>query len=196
MVARCGRLDEELSAHLEMQTLREMRKGLPREEAEQAARRVFGNATLVSEACREQRGIRWLGTSCRDVTYGARQLWKDRGSPQLRCLRWHLESEPIAPSSAQWKACCCGPFPYQEQDRLVTLYCAVPSKGIPQMGFAIPDLRDLTSRSHSFSSIAGYFWGDANLADGAPEHVQDIHAGREAVLAAGRTRRHGTYVCR
>ncbi len=72
-------LDEELSAHLEMQTQREMRKGLSREAAEQAARRTFGNTTLVSEACREQRGIRWLEDFLQDVTYGARQLWKEKG---------------------------------------------------------------------------------------------------------------------
>src|SRR5664279_2111600 len=68
-------LDEELSAHLEMQTQRGMLNGLTREEAQLAARRTFGNVTLVSEACREQRGIRWLEDFLQDITYGARQLW-------------------------------------------------------------------------------------------------------------------------
>jgi putative ABC transport system permease protein len=169
-------LDEELSAHLEMQTLREMRNGLSRADAEHAARRMFGNATLVSEACREQRGIRWLEDFLQDVTYGARQLWKEKGFTAIAVLTLALGIGANCAIFSTVEGVLLRPFPYLEQDRLVTLFCAVPYKGLPQIGFAIPDLRDLTSRNHSFSSIAGYFWGDANLADGSPEHVQQVYA--------------------
>jgi len=169
-------LDEELSAHLEMQTLREMRKGLSREDAERAARRMFGNTTLVAEACREQRGIRWLEDFLQDVTYGARQLWKEKGFTAVAVFTLALGIGANCAIFSTVEGVLLRPFPYEEQERLASLYCAVPSKGIPEMGFAIPDLRDLTNRNHSFASIAAYFYGDANLADGAPEHAQSIYA--------------------
>jgi putative ABC transport system permease protein len=169
-------LDEELRAHLEMQTLREMRNGLSREEAERAARRTFGNTTLVAEACREQRGIRWLEDFLQDVTYGARQLWKEKGFTAIAVFTLALGIGANCAIFSTVEGVLLRPFPYQEQDRLVTIFSAIPSKGIPQMGSAIPDLRDLTRRSHSFTSVAAYFYGDANLSDGSPEHVKDVHA--------------------
>lgn len=169
-------LDEELSAHLEMQTEREMRKGLSRNEAQLAAQRMFGNPTLVSEECREQRGIRWLEDFLQDVSYGARQLWKEKGFTAVAVFTLALGIGANCAIFSTVEGVLLRPFPYLEQERLASLFCAVPSKGIPQMGFAIPDLRDLTNRNHSFASIAAYFYGDANLADGNPEHVQSICA--------------------
>ena len=169
-------LNEELSAHLEMETQRGMRNGLSREDARRAARRTFGNETLVSEACREQRGIRWLEDFSQDVAYGARQLWKEKGFAAIAVFTLALGIGANCAIFSTVEGVLLRPFPYLEQDRLVTIFSAVPSKGLPQMGSAIPDLRDLTTRSHSFASVAAYFYGEANLADGAPEHVQDVHA--------------------
>lgn len=169
-------LDEELSAHLEMETLRGMGKGLTRDEAQRAARRIFGNATLVSEECREQRGIRWLEDFLQDVTYGARQLWKEKGFTAIAVFTLALGIGANCAIFSTVEGVLLRPFPYLEQDRLATIICVAPSKGLSNMGFAIPDLRALTARSHSFSSVAAYFYGEANLADGAPEHVRDIHA--------------------
>src|SRR5260370_12705791 len=47
------RLDAELSFHLEQQTAENMTAGMSREEARYAARRAFGNPTLLGEQARE-----------------------------------------------------------------------------------------------------------------------------------------------
>ena len=169
-------LDEELSEHLEMQTLRGMSDGLSREEAERAARRMFGNVTLVSEACREQRGIRWLEDFLQDASYGARQLVRDKGFTAIAVLTLALGIGANCAIFSAVEGVLLRPFPYSASDRLVSLDCAVPSKGILTMGFAIPDLRELTARSRSFESVAGYFFDDSILADGTPEHIQAVRA--------------------
>ena len=43
-------------------------------DAERAARRQFGNATVLQENRREMQTIRWLDALWRDVRYGSRQL--------------------------------------------------------------------------------------------------------------------------
>src|SRR5205814_1757855 len=45
------------------------------------------------------------------------------------------------------------------------------SRGVPQMGFALPDMRAVAERNHSFESLAGYFFSDVNLTGGTPERV-------------------------
>ena len=50
-------LDEEIEAHLRLLTERYVRQGMSEDEAAWAARRQFGNVTLLKEASREMHGI-------------------------------------------------------------------------------------------------------------------------------------------
>src|ERR1700730_7243675 len=66
--------DDELQAHLQMLTEQYLRQGMPAEQARLAARRQFGNSSLVRERHREARTFLSLSTFWRDVRFGARQL--------------------------------------------------------------------------------------------------------------------------
>jgi len=44
------------------------------------------------------------------------------------------------------------------------------------MGFALPDLRAVAGRNHSFASIASYYFGDVNITGGTPERVLGVFA--------------------
>jgi predicted permease len=66
--------DAELQTHLQMLTERYLRQGLPPEQARQAARRQFGNFSLLEEQIREARTFLSLTAWPRDVRFGARQL--------------------------------------------------------------------------------------------------------------------------
>jgi predicted permease len=67
-------LERELLAHLEVETAEQQERGLSEEDARYAARRAFGNATLVRENTRET----WAWTSFerfyQDLRYGLRRL--------------------------------------------------------------------------------------------------------------------------
>jgi predicted permease len=72
-------LDEEIEAHLRLLTERYVRQGMSEAEAEWAARRQFGNVTLLQEVNREMRGIRPIETLVQDLRYGLRMLRRNPG---------------------------------------------------------------------------------------------------------------------
>lgn len=69
-------LAEEMRAHIEEKTEQFMREGMTREEAEHAARRAFGNATLVEERSREVWQWPRIESLWADAKFALRQLAK------------------------------------------------------------------------------------------------------------------------
>lgn len=67
-------LKEELRAHLDMATRDRIERGESAQAAGDAARREFGNVTLVEDATRDMWGWGWLERVARDVAYGLRLL--------------------------------------------------------------------------------------------------------------------------
>ena len=74
-----GDLSQEIWEHLEEKIDELAASGMSREEATYAARREFGNATLIEERGREVWSWSWLETLGRDVRYGFRQLRRNPG---------------------------------------------------------------------------------------------------------------------
>src|SRR5215831_17271524 len=72
-------LDDEIEAHLRLLAERYVRRGMSESEAVCAARRQFGNVTLLKEVNRETRGFRVIDTIVQDMRYGARIFAKQPG---------------------------------------------------------------------------------------------------------------------
>ena len=72
-------LDEEVRAHLDLLIEQNLRAGLPRAEAERAARLELGGIEQVKEQVRDQRLGSWLHSILSDCRYGLRQLRKNPG---------------------------------------------------------------------------------------------------------------------
>ncbi len=70
-------LDDELAFHLALREERKCAEGVAAEEARYAARRQFGNAMMMKEACREMWSFVSLETFWRDLRYGTRALAKN-----------------------------------------------------------------------------------------------------------------------
>jgi predicted permease len=68
--------DEEMSTHLEMLAEKYAGQGMTTREAARAARRQFGNTTLLKQRQRESRTTMFFANMWRDVRYGVRQLAK------------------------------------------------------------------------------------------------------------------------
>ena len=74
-----GDLSEEMQQHLDEKIEALVADGMPREEAVHAARRAFGNATLLEQRSREVWMWPWLESIRADVKFALRQLRKSPG---------------------------------------------------------------------------------------------------------------------
>src|SRR5665213_1430673 len=72
-------LSEEIEQHLEEKVEELVTNGMPREEAVHAARRAFGNATLLAERSREVWMWLWVESVWADCKYALRQISKSPG---------------------------------------------------------------------------------------------------------------------
>lgn len=72
-------LAEEMREHLEEKAEQLVREGMRREEAEHAARRAFGNATLIEERGRQTWQWPRIENLLRDLSFSARLLRRSPG---------------------------------------------------------------------------------------------------------------------
>ena len=72
--SRQKELGEEIESHLRMAAREHEERGENPRQAEQSARREFGNASLIREVTRDQWGWRWLETLFQDLRYSLRGM--------------------------------------------------------------------------------------------------------------------------
>jgi hypothetical protein len=96
--------DEELQEHLRLLAERFMAQGMSREDAAAAARRQFGNSTLLQEDRRALQTFPSVDALGRDLRYALRMPYAHcgevRDSPQPPSRPWRSGSRPIPPFSA------------------------------------------------------------------------------------------------
>ena len=80
-------LDEELQAHLELETRANIERGLSPAQARAAAHRRFGNATRVKERARESDPLFRLEALFNDLRYALRSLARAPGFTSAAVLR-------------------------------------------------------------------------------------------------------------
>src|SRR4051812_44716519 len=127
-------MDEELRAHLELQTAQNITRGMTPEEARYAAQRLFGHAEGIKETVRDQRGWRWIDQAERDFRYSLRQL---RRSPIFTGFVLLTIAIGIGASTAIFSvvhALLLSPLQYHDPARLVQLRSLHPEQGAA--GFA------------------------------------------------------------
>src|SRR5260370_31548078 len=76
-------LDDEIQFHLEQQIAENISAGMGQQEARYAAKRSFGNPTILKEETRDTWGWIWLDQAGQDLRYGLRTL---RNSPNFTAV--------------------------------------------------------------------------------------------------------------
>jgi predicted permease len=76
-------LEEEIAAHIELQTRKHMQAGMNADEARQHARIVFGGLENAKEECRDARRVSWFSNVSQDLRYAIRAFRRAPGFTAL-----------------------------------------------------------------------------------------------------------------
>jgi len=115
-------LEEELQFHLTMREEKNHTLGLTGDKARVAARRRFGNVTLVKEDCRETWIFSWAETLWKDFRYAARILSKSPGFAAVVICSLALGIGANTAVFSVMNAVLLHTTPYQHPEALATIW--------------------------------------------------------------------------
>jgi predicted permease len=152
-------LQRELQSHIDLEAEEQKEYGLPAEEAHYAARRAFGNPTLIAEDVRESWSLTWLEHFFRDLRYGARSVLRSPGFSTVAVLTLALGIGANTAIFSTIDALMLRPLPFSSPDQIVRIYSI--TSGITDTfsnpdGPSAPDVRDFEQKSHSFQKMVIY----------------------------------------
>jgi len=146
-------LERELAADLELEEEEQRERGVPAEEAHYAAKRAFGNPTLIREQTREVWSWVWLERCWRDLRCALRQMRKSPGFAAVVVLVLALAIGANASVFSVLNAVVLRPLKFPHADRLVEITSLKDQKPV---GTSPPDVKDFAAQSRTFEKIAVY----------------------------------------
>lgn len=171
-----GELSEEIHAHLEEKIEELVANGMSRQEASTAARREFGNVTLVEQ---DSRAIwRWAGVEnfLMDVRYGLRILRKSPGFTVVAVLTLALGIGANTAIFSAVNAVLLRPLPFHDPQQVMVVWHTPPQKSFPGVDkFVVSPANylDWQRENHVFSQMSAMGFGSFNVTGlGQPESVQ------------------------
>src|SRR5437016_6603092 len=150
---RNAEMAEEIQAHIDLLTERNIAAGMSAKEARDAALREFGGVEQIKETAREQRVWRWADEFFQDVRFGARMLVRTPGFSILAILCLTLGIGTNAAVLSWIEGILFRPYPLvPNQDRMFALVGT--TRGVPgHNGLSYPDFVDLEKSSTLLESF-------------------------------------------
>jgi macrolide transport system ATP-binding/permease protein len=171
---RYRELSESIREHLDEKIAALVDNGIPRNQAEQAARREFGNATLIEERSREVWQWPRLESILADLRFALRQLRKAPGFAFTAILVVALGIAASVTIFAFVNAALLTPLPYQSPSRLVAVFES--NSSCPECSFSYPDYQDWKRNNSVFRSFE--IWEDDAYLWRSPAGAVALRAGR------------------
>ncbi len=167
-------LEEEMRFHAEMLAERLRAAGVPAGEAARAARRRFGNPTLLREDSRD--AWRWaaLETLAQDVRHALRLLARSPAATAAAVLTLALGIGANCVMFSVFDAALLKPFPFREPERLVFAWTAWQQRRVMN---SLPDFLDWRARNDVFETMGAWLSASYDLGGAAyPERLQGRRA--------------------
>jgi putative ABC transport system permease protein len=145
--------DTEVAAHIELLTQRYLSQGMSEEDARLAARRQFGNLTLLREERYVFRTLPWIESLWHDLRHAARSCRRNPGFTAAVALTLALG---IGANTAIFTICnaiLLRALPYEDPDRLVMLWERLPGMS-NDISVAPANFVDWRAHTRSFTSLA------------------------------------------
>jgi len=176
-----GELSEEIQAHLDEKVDELVRDGMPRKEAMQAARREFGNLSLIEENSREV--WRWpsLEDFLSDTRHTLRAMQNNRVFTAVALLTIAIGIAANAAVFSVVNSVLLKPLAYPKSEELVFLHQEAPgAPGLAEFetGLLLSPSMYLTYSEHNqtFQSLGVWSAGTANVTGLAePEEVRTVY---------------------
>src|SRR5580658_4459940 len=154
-------LDEEMRLHLELRQQQQAERGLPQDEARFAARRRFGNATLLAEKSHAAWGWGWLESLGQDALYGLRAMLRSPGITAVALLSLALGIGANTAIFSLMDAVMLRSLPVRDPGKLVLLGEGNVGGITNNFGFnrlySYPFYRQLQKQNQVFSDTAAIF---------------------------------------
>jgi predicted permease len=174
-------LDRELESHLQLEAEEQLDSGLSPEEASYAARRAFGNTTLIKEDVCAIWNMVWLERLAGHGKYAARSLRKNPGFTVIAVLTLALGIGANTAIFSTIDAVMLRPLPFRAADQLVRIYSTkngIPIRGTSAAGGpSVPDMQDFAQNSHSFQGMVAYDAWRKNVSFGNSAEPQQMRVG-------------------
>jgi predicted permease len=167
-------LERELQSDLTLEEEEQRENGLSSQEAHYAARRAFGNTTLIREQTHETWGCAGFERLCQDIRYAIRQLGRSPGFTVVTVLTLALGIGATTAIFTLVYDVMLRPLPFAESDRLVNMeeIAAEWSNIYPTLPVSANHFTFWQQHNRSFDSMAVMQQGSAPLgSEGRPTQV-------------------------
>jgi putative ABC transport system permease protein len=166
-------LSAEIQEHLDERIEELIAEGVSRTDAEAAARREFGNVTLIAEDSREVWCWRSIENFAIDVRYGLRSLSRTPGFTIIVVLTLALGIGANSAIFSVIDAVLLRPLPFPNASQLTDLCARSTLFDFEHLGVSLPDIADIRASSTSFSDLSPYQLSSKEMTgDGKPERIE------------------------
>src|ERR1700688_2362747 len=166
-------LSAEIQEHLDERIEELIAEGMPKKDAEAAARREFGNVMLVAEDSREVWRWRSIENFAIDVRYGLRSLRRSPGFTMIVVLTLALGIGANSAIFSVINAVLLRPLPFPNASQLADLCARSTLFDFSHLGVSLPDIADIRASSTSFSNLAPYQLSSKEITgEGKPGRIE------------------------
>ena len=171
-------IEEELRLHLEFERERRRAAGLSEADAQRAALRTLGNATLIRERTRDVWGWRWVDDLERDLRHAAHALRRSPGFAATVVLVLALGIGAMSTVFSVVNAALLQPLPYPDADRLVMVDDVLDDDPVSTNLVSAGQYESWATSSGSFDALGAHTDAFYNLSSGGepPERIGAVMA--------------------
>ncbi|MGB9288167.1 MAG: permease prefix domain 1-containing protein, partial [Terracidiphilus sp.] len=137
------RLQEEMAEHLALQTEENLRAGMPPLEARRQAALKLGAAQAIREQHNAEQSLPLAENLLLDIRFAVRMLHRSPGFSLIAIATMALGIGATTAIYSVIAATLLHPLPYPHPSELVRIEANLPGVGAHDVGFSIPELRDL-----------------------------------------------------
>jgi MacB-like periplasmic core domain len=166
-------LSAEIQEHLDERVEELIAEGMPKKDAAAAARRQFGNVTLIAEDIREVWRWQSIENFVIDVRYGLRSLRRSPGFTMIVVLTLALRIGANSAIFSVINAVLLRPLPFPSASQLADVCARSALFDFEHLGVSLPDIADIRASSSSFSDLSPYRWSSKEISgESKPEQIE------------------------